>query len=309
MHADTDGTGWVDASHGDGVGGATLDKTMAFHGQSSEQLRFSGNAGTGRAAVANRGLGNEGLFFEGGKNYEGYFFANAATKSVNLVVSLEAWSVDGKTPTVLASSKVTVVAGKGWQMFNFSLTPSAGTECDGITPAGPVAKAANITCPVNGTYDPQGVVSDRTAHICVRCGGQFVLALETPGTVNLDYVYLSPGEWGRFKGLPVLADGVKWLQGAGVSLFRMGGSFCSGNNYFCEYTLYAVSRWAVEVADRFWCVCRCRWMAGKRWRGLPWTRPSAAAAWGHDFEGGWVRFDTCHTRAPLVRAISNSLSC
>jgi hypothetical protein len=234
VHADTDGTGWVDASHGDGVGGATLDKTMAFHGQSSEQLRFSGNAGTGRAAVANRGLGNEGLFFEGGKNYEGYFFANAATKSVNLVVSLEAWSVDGKTPTVLASSKVTVVAGKGWQMFNFSLTPSAGTECDGITPAGPVAKAANITCPVNGTYDPQGVVSDRTAHICVRCGGQFVLALETPGTVNLDYVYLSPGEWGRFKGLPVLADGVKWLQGAGVSLFRMGGSFCSGNNYFCE---------------------------------------------------------------------------
>lgn len=29
----------------------------------------------------------------------------------------------------------------------------------------------------------------------------------------------------------------------------------------------------------------------KRWRGLPWTRPSAAAAWGHDFEGGWGPFE------------------
>eukprot|EP01050_Picozoa_sp_SAG11_P016155 SAG11_NODE_2170_length_3724_cov_2.188690_4_plen_75_part_00 len=48
----------------------------------------------------------------------------------------------------------------------------------------------------------------------------------------------------------------------GTSLFRMGGSFCAGNNYF--------------------------W---KRWRGLPWTRPSAAAAWGHDFEGGWGPFE------------------
>ena len=73
---------------------------------------------------------------------------------------------------------------------------------------------------------------------------------------------MSPGAWGRFKGLPVLAEGVKWLQGMGTSLFRMGGSFCSGNNYF--------------------------W---KRWRGLPWTRPSAAAAWGHDFEGGWGPFE------------------
>lgn len=228
VHADTDGTGWVDVSHGAGLGGAAVDATMAFHGQSSEKLTFSGNTGTGRAAVANRGLGNEGLFFEGGKEYEGYFFASAANKSVNLVVSLEAWSVNGKAPVVLASSTVTVEAGSGWKMFNFSLTPSTGTECDGITPGGAVAKAANITCPVNGTYNPDGVVSDRTAHICVRCGGQFVIALQSPGTVNLDYVYLSPGAWGRFKGLPVLADGVKWLQGMGTSLFRMGGSFCAG---------------------------------------------------------------------------------
>ena len=50
---------------------------------------------------------------------------------------------------------------------------------------------------------------------------------------------MSPGAWGRYKGLPVLAEGVKWLQGMGTSLFRMGGSFCSGNN--CKVaTLFAI---------------------------------------------------------------------
>ena len=242
VHADTDGTGWVDVSSGTGIGGATLDTVTAFHGQSSEKLSFrsrgdGATAATGRAAVANRGLGNEGLYFEGGKDYEGYFWAKAL-KPVSLVVSLEAWTVDGKAPTVLASSTIAVAtSGEDWQMFNFSLTPSAGTECDGIQPGGAIATAANITCPVNGTYNPTGPMSDRTAHVCVRCGGQFTLALQSPGEVNLDYVYMSPGEWGRYKGLPVLAEGVKWLQGMGTSLFRMGGSFCSGNNYFCAFLL------------------------------------------------------------------------
>jgi hypothetical protein len=261
VHATTDGTGWVDASSGGGVGGATLDAKTAFHGFSSEKLSFRG--GGGRAAVANRGLGNEGLFFEAGKDYEGYFWTKAL-QPAKLTVAIEAWSPrPGEPPRVLASTTVAVAAGDGWAMHSFSLTPSAGTECIGIEAGGALARANNITCPVNGTYNPQGDVSDRSAHVCVRCGGQFVLSLEGPaGEVNLDYVYMSPGEWGRFAGLPVLAEGVKWLQGMGTSLFRMGGSFCSGNNYF--------------------------W---KRWRGLPWTRPSAAAAWGHDFEGGWGPFE------------------
>eukprot|EP01051_Picozoa_sp_SAG22_P002254 SAG22_NODE_99_length_20560_cov_128.669029_19_plen_89_part_00 len=74
------------------------------------------------------------------------------------------------------------------------------------------AIAANITCPINGTYNPTGSMSDRKAHVCVQCAGQFVVALEEAGEVNVDFVYLSPGAWGLFNELPVLADGVKWLQ-------------------------------------------------------------------------------------------------
>ena len=181
-------------------------------------------------------------------------------------MAIESWA-DGETgaaeatPVVLASSSVALTAGDDWMQYNFTLTPSKTASCVGITPQGALAVAANITCPVNGTYNPQGDVSDRTAHVCVLCGGQFVLAMEEAGEVNLDYVYLAPGEWGRYKGLPVLAEGVKWLNAMGTTLFRMGGSFCSGKNYF--------------------------W---KRWRGLPWLRPSQADAWGHDFEAGWCDF-------------------
>eukprot|EP01050_Picozoa_sp_SAG11_P016156 SAG11_NODE_2170_length_3724_cov_2.188690_5_plen_321_part_00 len=209
VHATTDGTGWVDASSGGGVGGATLDATTAFHGFSSEKLSFRG--GGGRAAVANRGLGNEGLFFEAGKDYEGYFWTKAS-KPAKLTVAIEAWSPDGGLPKVLASTIVPVATGKSWARSNFSLTPIAGTSCVGIEAGGALATANNITCPVNGTYNSQGDVSDRSAHVCVRCGGQFTLSLETAGELNLDYVYMSPGEWGRFAGLPVLAEGVKWLQ-------------------------------------------------------------------------------------------------
>ena len=53
-----DGTGWRDASTGGGR--ATLDTTAPFNGQSSQKLSGSG------AAVANRGLGNEGLVFAAG---------------------------------------------------------------------------------------------------------------------------------------------------------------------------------------------------------------------------------------------------
>jgi hypothetical protein len=88
-------------------------------------------------------------------------------------------------------------------MFNFTLTPAATTECVGLVPESAEARAVNITCPVNGTYDPTAPMSDRSAHVCIMCKGQFVMALEEPGEVHLDFVYLAPGQWGRLPGLPV----------------------------------------------------------------------------------------------------------
>ena len=35
-------------------------------------------------------------------------------------------------------------------------------------------------------------------HICIKCGGEFLIALSEPGIVHVDYVYLQPGAAGRF---------------------------------------------------------------------------------------------------------------
>ena len=260
-----DGTGWIDVSEGGGAGGATLDTNVSFHGLASQRLSMG--SGGGRVAVANRGLGNEGLYFEANKTYDGYLFVKSA-EPTELALSIETWTAAAgsvpRTAQTLASVVVNVTGGADWQQVNYSLLTNSTANCTGITAGGDVATAANITCPVNVTYSHKGsaAVSDTSAHVCVMCSGQFTIALKQAGTVNLDFVYLAPGEWGRFKGLPVLKEGVQWLQDMGTKLFRMGGSFCSGNNYF--------------------------W---KRWRGLPWTRPSATAHWGHDFEGGWGPFE------------------
>lgn len=249
-----DGSGWTSVSVGAGNTDTRITGGTALHGQASVNLTFNGAVGSGRAAVANRGLGNEGLYLAS-KLYEGYLFVQAA-KAVTITVSLESWSAGG-APRVLARS-VLAFGGGNWTQLNFSLTPTKAAECNGLIPNSSAAIAANITCPVNGTYTMRGGMSDRTAHVCVQCGGQFVIALEEAGEVNLDFVYLAPADWGLFKGLPVLAEGVKWLQAMGTTLFRAGGSFaCS--------------------SDMFW----------KQWRGKPWTRNSIAVSWGHDLEAGW----------------------
>ena len=248
-----DGMGWRDASTGGGR--TTMDTTAPFNGKRSQKLSGSG------AAVANRGLGNEGLVFAAGSEYEGYLFAKSIG-AARITVSIRDWSASLTEPgRVLASAVLEVPAGN-WSRLNFSLTPATGTNCEGIVPQGPTANASNITCPINMTYDRTGTMSDRKAHICVKCGGEFVVSLKQDGTVNIDFVFLQPGVWGRYKGLPVLKTGVQWLLDMGTSLFRLGGTFSGGEDYF--------------------------W---KLWRGKPWTRPSMTTSWGHDLMAGWGPFE------------------
>ena len=94
------------------------DTSTAFHGSASEKLVLTsgvaaGTASTGRAAVANRGLGNEGLYFEGGKEYEGYFFAKAA-RPTTLVLSIEYWNADG-TSKAIANTTIVINNQAGYQ--------------------------------------------------------------------------------------------------------------------------------------------------------------------------------------------------
>ena len=135
--------------------------------------------------------------------------------------------------------------------YNFTLTPSAGTVCTGI----PFGSDPTIDC--GNAAGP--------AHVCVRCGGEIVVGLSAPGSINIGTVSLQPGPWGLLVthagvALPVLQSAGLVLEQMGVTLIRSGGSVSQS----------------------------MRW---KDWRGPQWNRPSLDAAWGASVTAGWGPFE------------------
>jgi alpha-L-arabinofuranosidase len=61
--------------------------------------------------------------------------------------------------------------------------------------------------------------------------GRFVVQLERPGSVELGHVFLQPGEWGRFKKLPLRRDVVEAMIDQGLTVLRYGGSMVNCPEY------------------------------------------------------------------------------
>jgi hypothetical protein len=61
--------------------------------------------------------------------------------------------------------------------------------------------------------------------------GRFALKLKQPGSVALGHAFLQPGEWGRFKGLPVRRDVAEGLISQGITVLRYGGSMVNNDGY------------------------------------------------------------------------------
>jgi hypothetical protein len=61
--------------------------------------------------------------------------------------------------------------------------------------------------------------------------GRLTLKMKQPGAIDVGYVFLQPGEWGRFKGLPVRKDVVDGIINQGVNVMRYGGSMVNSQSY------------------------------------------------------------------------------
>jgi alpha-L-arabinofuranosidase len=61
--------------------------------------------------------------------------------------------------------------------------------------------------------------------------GRFTLTLKQPGSVTIGHAFLQPGEWGRFKGLPVRRDVAEGLIAQGINVLRYGGSMVNAGGY------------------------------------------------------------------------------
>jgi len=261
------GLGWLPLSgNSEGLsyeetGGMTDDATVTIE-------RTERESGTILVGLTNRGLGFEGLFFEAGKNYEGYIFARAAA-ATELVIRFEDYTVH----TTLAEAVLPVVGSGAWEQLTFDLFVNASTSCVGISLRDPV-----VTC----NWQP-GTDDDEAAHVCVRCGGQFTVGLAGPGRVTLTRAFLQPGSWARVGGLPLLQSGVNALKSMGVSLLRAGTRGSRGSTeigHGCGLPSCGVGRMsAVSVPSRFstWhTLLAWKWC----WHSRPWVRhPSPWLTW------------------------------
>lgn len=159
--------------------------------------------------LANRGLGNHGFALQANQEYEGYFLAiGLPGTTVDIIVRF----VDTNTGAVLASQTIPFTAGSNvpaygdWSQVNFTLTPNASTNCVGIAPdSDPTVTCGNIPDP---------------SYLCVRCNGEFQIGLASTGQININYVFVQPGQWARLPGLSVLSGPAQWLQAIGVTAIR-----------------------------------------------------------------------------------------
>jgi hypothetical protein len=69
------------------------------------------------------------------------------------------------------------------------------------------------------------------APVATKQHGRFCVTLKQPGSVDLGYAFLQPGEWGRFHGLPVRRDVAEGLLNQGVTVLRYGGSMVNAAGY------------------------------------------------------------------------------
>jgi hypothetical protein len=61
--------------------------------------------------------------------------------------------------------------------------------------------------------------------------GRFAIKLKQPGAITVGYAFLQPGEWARFKGLPVRRDVAQAMIDQGISVLRYGGSMVNAPEY------------------------------------------------------------------------------
>lgn len=61
--------------------------------------------------------------------------------------------------------------------------------------------------------------------------GRFAITLRKPGSATVGYAFLQPGEWGRFKGLPVRKDLAEALLAQGIRVLRFNGGMIEVPGY------------------------------------------------------------------------------
>ncbi len=162
-----------------------------INGKRCQKISF--RSGEGPVGIENRGLNRWGLSLAAGKPYEGFAFIEAAG--------------DARVTFALLDDGGQVLAEE-----------EAGA---GLPGGGAPSAAASSWQRFDFALTPRGGSSK----------GSFAILLRKPGTVRVDQVFLQPGPWGRFRGLPVRRDIGEALLAQGLTVLRLGGWMINAPEY------------------------------------------------------------------------------
>ena len=91
-----------------------------------------------------------------------------------------------------------------------------------------IYSSQTLTLAGNGEYErlPYNLIPTVTDP-----NGRFAITLTKPGSITVGYVFLQPGEWNRFAGLPVRKDIAEAVVGQGIHILRMNGGMIERPDY------------------------------------------------------------------------------
>ena len=189
-----------------------MDEKEAFNGNQFQRINFSKSLSNVKTVgIANYGLLCQlGMYFVENKDYNGYLYLKTLPSQITdikLQISLQSAKSD-----ILAMTVITVAAkNTKWMKYNFSLIPNKNSTC---------------------SQDNRGYFG---------CDGSLRIELTNIGDiVDIDYVYMEPGKWGRFNNLPIKKDIADLFVSQNILSLRNGGSMCNNDGY----------RWKLFRGDR-----------------------------------------------------------
>ncbi len=191
---------------GAGAGAASC----AYNGNVSFKLVGSGSG------VQNRGLYKQGFAFAA-QRYDGHLFVRSR-RAIVLKIAL----ADDGIETV---SQMLRFGGGNWSRLNFSLQSPRATTCKGF-PAG--MPPLWCSCSVE------------ECDTCVRCGGELNILLAEGSDVDLDFVWLAPGDATQLvqtsdpaghRSGEMLRHPLQIAKSMGHQMLRYGGTFSICNQW------------------------------------------------------------------------------
>lgn len=183
-------------------------------------LKTPGDAISLRWAKVRTGTATGGFALES----EGAWFQNSPSQTITFTGGEGEWGIDNAG---LKRRGINLVAGKPYEGY-IRVKSARPTELWVSLRQEDGSVLAERKLVANGNYERLAFDLTPSAD---DAKGRFAITLKQPGSVTLGYVFLQPGAWGRYKGLPIRKDLAEALLAQGIRVLRFNGGMIEVPGY------------------------------------------------------------------------------